>query len=232
MLATDVAARVDRVRERVAQASLRSGRSPDAVRIVSVAKTFPAELVVEAARAGITDFGENYVQEAAAKIPVVRQHISWPLRWHMVGHLQTNKVKAGLSLFDIIQSLDSVKLGQAISQRSAPGRTPVLAEVYYGPEPERPGLRPSDLHEAVGQLKTEPGLEIVGLMTVPPLGLSLKETRKVFQRLAADQERLVAAYPDLHLDDLSMGMTEDFEVAIEEGATMVRIGRAIFGERS
>lgn len=232
MLVADIASRVDRVRQRVAKAAVRSGRAPESVQIVAVAKTFPAELIVKAAHEGLTDFGENYVQEAAAKIPLVRQQVTTPLRWHMVGHLQTNKVKAALELFDIIQSADSLKLAQAIGRRSTPHRAPVLIEVYYGSEAERPGFRPFELQEAIGQLKAEPGLEVLGLMTVPPLGLSEEETRVVFRRLAAERQRLESAFADLHLEHLSMGMTEDFEAAIEEGATIVRIGRAIFGERS
>lgn len=217
------------VRERVAAACERAGRSPDEVTIVGVSKTFPAALVVEACRAGLTDIGENRVQEAAAKVPAVEALGSRP-RWHLVGHLQTNKVKTALGLFDIIHSVDSVRLAEFISHQAAslPVRReeplPILLEVNAAGEASKFGLSPEETGRVLEQMARLPGLAVQGLMTVAPLVGDPEEVRPVFREL----RRLRDA---LGLRHLSMGMTDDFEVAIEEGATIVRIGRAIFGPR-
>jgi hypothetical protein len=231
-----VAENLQAVRDRVAAACRRAGRSPDEVAIVAVSKTFPATLVAEACRAGLTDIGENRVQEAAAKIPQVEALGSHP-RWHLVGHLQTNKVKTALGLFDIIHSVDSLRLAEAISRQaeaqvvrredlpaSQAGPAPVLLEVNVGGEASKFGFTPGEAGRAVEQMVRLPGLAVQGLMTVAPLSDDPEEARPVFREL----RRLRDA---LGLRHLSMGMTDDFEVAIEEGATMVRIGRAIFGPR-
>jgi len=217
------------VRERVASACQRAGRSPDEVTIVAVSKTFPPALVVEACRAGLTDAGENRVQEAATKIPAVEALGSRP-RWHLVGHLQTNKVKTALGLFDIIHSVDSLHLAESISRQASSlpirqaGPLPVLLEVNVAGEASKFGLRTEETGAALEQIARLPGLAVQGLMTVAPLVDDPEEVRPVFRKL----RRLRDA---LGLRDLSMGMTDDFEVAIEEGATIVRIGRAIFGPR-
>jgi hypothetical protein len=224
------------VRERAAAACQRASRSPDEVTIVGVSKTFPAALVVEACRAGLTDIGENRVQEAATKIPAVEALGSRP-RWHLVGHLQTNKVKTALGLFDIIHSVDSLRLAEFISRHAASlpvrpacpagrqaGPVPILLEVNVTGEASKFGLRPKETGWALEQIARLPGLAVQGLMTVAPLVDDPEEARPVFREL----RRLRDA---LGLRDLSMGMTDDFEVAIEEGATIVRIGRAIFGPR-
>ena len=217
------------VRERVASACQRAGRSPDEVTIVGVSKTFPPALVVEACGAGLTDFGENRVQEAATKIPAVEALGSRP-RWHLVGHLQTNKVKTALGLFDIIHSVDSLHLAESISRQVAnlPVRQadplPILLEVNVAGEASKFGLRPEETGPALEQIARLPGLAVQGLMTVAPLADDPEEVRPVFRELRRLRD-------DLGLRDLSMGMTDDFEIAIEEGATIVRIGRAIFGPR-
>jgi pyridoxal phosphate enzyme (YggS family) len=224
------------VRERVAAACERAGRSPDEVTVVGVSKTFPAALVVEACRAGLSDIGENRVQEAAAKIAAIEALGSRP-RWHLVGHLQTNKVKTALGLFDIIHSVDSVHLAEFISRQAASrpagaagqaarqeGPLPILLEVNVAGEASKFGLRPEETGRALEQMARLPGLAVQGLMTVAPLVDDPEEVRPVFREL----RRLRDA---LGLRHLSMGMTDDFEVAIEEGATIVRIGRAIFGAR-
>lgn len=231
-----IAENVQAVRERVAAACRRAGRSPDDVVIVAVSKTFPATLVAEVCRAGLTDIGENRVQEAAAKIPQVEALGSHP-RWHLVGHLQTNKVKTALRLFDIIHSVDSLRLAEAISRQAEQaalrqsglpggkvGPVPVLLEVNVGGEASKFGFAPEEVGSAVEQTARLPALTVQGLMTVAPLAGNPEEVRPVFREL----RRLRDA---LRLRHLSMGMTDDFEVAIEEGATMVRIGRAIFGPR-
>ena len=217
------------VRERVAAACQRAGRSPDEVTIVGVSKTFPPALVVEACRAGLTNVGENRVQEAATKIPAVEALGSRP-RWHLVGHLQTNKVKTALGLFDIIHSVDSLRLAEFISRQvtSLPvqkaGTLPVLLEINVAVEASKFGLRPEETGPTLEQIARLPGLAVQGLMTVAPLVDDPEEARPVFRELRRLRD-------DLGLRDLSMGMTDDFEVAIEEGATIVRIGRAIFGPR-
>jgi pyridoxal phosphate enzyme (YggS family) len=217
------------VRERLAAACERAGRSPDEVTIVGVSKTFPPPLVVEACHAGLSDIGENRVQEAADKIPAVEALGPRP-RWHLVGHLQRNKVKTALGLFDIIHSVDSLRLAEFISHHAGSlplrreGPLPVLLEVNVTGEASKFGLRPEEIGWALEQIARLPGLTVQGLMTVAPLVDDPEEVRPVFREL----RRLRDA---LGLRDLSMGMTDDFEVAIEEGATMVRIGRAIFGPR-
>jgi len=220
MPVTTVAERLALVRERVARATERAGRSPAEVTIVAVSKSFPAQAIEEAAAAGIAHIGENRVQEAAAKIPSLRR---LPLTWHMVGHLQTNKAKTALQLFDIIQSMDSLRLAEVLS-RHAERAIPVLLEVNVAGEASKFGFSPQEVLQAAEAVARLPHLDVRGLTTVAPLVSDPEEVRPVFREL----RRLRDA---LGLAELSMGMTDDFEVAIEEGATLVRIGRAIFGER-
>ncbi|MBI3978750.1 MAG: YggS family pyridoxal phosphate-dependent enzyme [Chloroflexi bacterium] len=216
---------VEVVRGRIADAARRAGRSPDAVTLIAVSKTFPAAAVLAAAEAGLRDFGENRPQEAAEKIPAVNA-LMRPT-WHLVGHLQTNKVRLALDLFDVIHSVDSVHLAKAIGQRA---RRPVdvLLEVNVAREPTKNGFLPEEGDNAIvaacERIRRLPNLRVRGLMTVAPQVERPELARPVFQalRLLRDQ---------LGLEWLSMGMTEDFEIAVEEGATHVRIGRAIFGTR-
>ena len=233
---------VERVRATVAEAAARAGRDPASVTLVAVSKTHPAELVAEVAALGVEHFGENRVQEAEAKVPRVREllgagalgsssHGGGPA-WHMIGTLQRNKVRACLSLFDLIQSVDSARLAEAISLRAEERRVPVLLEVYVGDDPERPGFRPADLLEAAGTVLGLPGLEVRGLMTVAPLGATGEAARAAFRRLRELRDELRERHPEASLAELSMGMTDDYPLAIEEGATIVRVGRAIFGERA
>jgi len=220
MPVTTVAERLALVRDRVALAAERSGRSPAEVTIVAVSKFFPTQAIEEAAAAGIAHIGENRVQEAAAKVSSLR-HL--PVTWHMIGHLQTNKAKTALELFDIIQTVDSLRLAETLSRR-AERPIPVLLEVNVAGEASKFGLSPQDVPETAEAVARLPHLDMRGLMTMAPLVSDPEEVRPVFREL----RRLRDA---LGLDELSMGMTDDFEVAIEEGATLVRIGRAIFGER-
>jgi len=220
MRVTTVAERLALVQERVARAAERAGRSPAEVTIVAVSKSFPAQAIEEAVAAGIAHIGENRVQEAAAKIPSL-PHL--PVTWHMVGHLQTNKAKTALELFDIIQSMDSLRLAEALSRR-ADRPIPVLLEVNVAGEASKFGFSPREVIQAAEAVARLPHLNVCGLMTIAPLVSDPEEVRPVFREL----RRLGDA---LGVDELSMGMTDDFEVAIEEGATLVRIGRAIFGER-
>ena len=225
MQVTAIAERLETVRLRIAGACQRAGRSPDEVTLVAVVKGFPPEVVRQATAAGIGHFGENRVQEAQGKLPLLADLSPRPT-WHMVGHLQTNKVKTALNLFDIIHSVDSSHLAQAISRRVSPSvRVPVLLEANIAGDPAKHGFSPEELPAQAEAIRRLPGLDVRGLMTVTPMAQDPDELRPVFRRL-----RQLAQ--SLDLPDLSMGMTDDFEVALEEGATIVRIGRAIFGERS
>lgn len=219
-----VADRVDAVRQRIAEACERAGRSPEEVTLVAVTKTFPPEAIREAFAAGVRHFGENRVQEAGAKLPSLDDLSPRPT-WHMVGHLQTNKVKTALGLFDIIQSVDSLHLAEAISRRAPHSvRVPVFLEVNVSGEETKYGFAPDELAESAEAARALLGLDVRGLMTIAPFVDDPETVRPVFRRL-----RELAR--ELGLRELSMGMTDDFEVAVEEGATVVRVGRAIFGER-
>ena len=223
--------RVERVRGQIADAAARAGRDPSGITLIGVSKTKPAEAVAEAVAEGIENVGENRVQEAAEKVDRVRKLLGRDPTWHLIGTLQRNKARQALELFSLIQSVDSVRLAEALSTRGEGRSIPILLEVYLGDDAARPGLRPSDLDESVTTIGALPGLDVRGLMTVAPLGLNQEQTRQAFRSLRELRDSLVQRHPDLSLDHLSMGMSEDFGLAIEEGATMIRIGRAIFGER-
>ncbi len=215
-----IAARLRQVRDRIAAACERSGRSPEEVTLIGVSKGFGADAVREAAAAGLTDIGENRVQEAADKRPDL-DDVSG-VTWHMIGHLQTNKVKGALGLFDIIHSVDSLRLAQAISNRAL-SDVPVFLEVNVSQEPTKTGFTIDEVSDAYGAARLL-RLDIRGLMTIAPLTDRDEDVRPIFRGLRQTAH-------GLGLEQLSMGMTNDYEVAIEEGATHVRIGRAIFGER-
>jgi hypothetical protein len=222
--AADIAENLRRVRERIDAACRRAGRSPDEVTVVGISKGFPISAVVAAYEAGLSDVGENRVQEAAAKIPAAAAQGARP-RWHLVGHLQTNKVKTALGLFDIIHSVDSLRLAEMISREAGAGaRAPVLLEVNVAGEESKFGLAPDEVASALARARALPNVDVQGLMTVAPLAADAEEVRPVFRRLRELGK-------SLGLRHLSMGMSDDFEVAVEEGATLVRIGRAIFGPR-
>jgi PLP dependent protein len=234
---TEPAARIDRYRDaharvlaRISAAAARASRPPDGVTLVAVSKTVPAEALRDAVAAGIGLLGENRVQEAAAKIPDVPG-----ARWHLVGPLQSNKARKAVELFDAIESLDSVQLAtrlDRLAHEARPGRRyPVLLEVNVDDDPAKAGFAPGDLDAALDAVAALPSLEVTGLMTIGRLVERPDEARPTFRALRELSERL-GARPGGRLGPaLSMGMTDDFEVAIEEGATIVRIGRAIFGER-
>lgn len=222
--AQDIAANLRTIQARVAHAAAAAGRPADSVTIVAVSKTFPADLVTAAHQAGVRHFGENWVQEAAAKLPQLAALTPRPI-WHMVGHLQTNKVKLALELFDLIQSVDSVHLGETIARRADGRCIPILLEVNVAGEASKQGFRPEDLPSACDRLRAIPQLDLRGLMTVAPAVDHPEAAEPVFRCLRELRD-------ELGLQELSMGMTDDFEVAVREGATILRIGRAIFGPRS
>lgn len=224
--------RLEDVRRRVEVAASRVHRDPADVQLVAVSKTVTPEVIVEAYRLGQREFGENRLQEFRDKRSVLHA-AGVAARWHMLGHLQSNKARLAVELFDIIQSVGSLKLARLLDRDAAESgrRLPILLEVDFSSSPERSGFKPGDLDAAAAELVGLANLEIQGLMTVAPLGLDAEGQRGVFRTLRIQRDRLAAKHSGARWHHLSMGMSDDFELAIEEGATMVRIGRAIFGER-
>ena len=217
-----IQANLQELHRRIHRACERSRRSPGDVRLVAVTKGQPAATIRAAFDCGIRDFGENRVQEAQEKLKELadlRPHITW----HMVGHIQTNKAKLAAHLFDIIHSVDSVKLAQVL-HRQAPETLPVLIQVNVSREDTKNGFEVEEVASAIAEIGKLPNLEITGLMTIAPIADDPEDVRPVFRQLREMRD-------SLGLEHLSMGMTNDFEVAIEEGATMIRIGRAIFTGR-
>jgi len=220
--------RVERVRRRIAAACASAGRAPDSVRVVAVAKTHPPEAVAAAAACGLRVFGENRVQEAAAKIPLCPSHLDW----HLVGHLQSNKARPAVRLFSVIHSVDSVDLLCRLDAIAAEeGRRPrVLLEVNVSGERSKHGFEPAAVPVALEVADGLRHIEVVGLMTIPPWAADPEASRPFFRALRELRDRC-AGDREAALPELSMGMSGDFEVAISEGATMVRIGTDIFGPR-
>jgi len=226
-----VAENVERVQQRIRRACGRSGRAVEDVRLVAVSKTMPAESVRQAYAAGLREFGENRVQEAAAK-RLALQDID--AVWHLIGHLQSNKAKQACQLFDWIHSLDSLHLAEKIDRAAAElGRKlPVLIEVHLGEEASKFGVEEDELVRLSEQVGALPSLELRGLMTLPPFFDDPEDVRPFFRRLRELAARIEARnLPGVSMRELSMGMSHDFEIAIEEGATLVRVGTAIFGAR-
>ena len=219
---SEVAHNINQIHQRIRSAAERAERRLEDITLVAVSKTVEPERVEAALAAGQTLFGESRVQEAKAKIPL----ISGRAHWHMIGHLQTNKVRDAVALFEVIHSVESLKLAAELSKwAERAGKTQaILLEVNVAGEASKFGLKPEDLEFTLGEINRLPRLEVQGLMTVAPVAEEVEKARPYFRRLRELRDAL-------NLRELSMGMTHDFEVAIEEGATMVRIGSAIFGER-
>ncbi len=223
--------RLAAVRDRIANAAARAGRDPADIRLVAVSKTFDAASVRAAAAAGQLDFGENRVQEALQKIA---QTADLPLRWHLVGHLQSNKARKAGAHFNWVHSIDGVDLLEALDQAAlAAGRTlDVLIQVDMAGEPTKHGAREADLEAIFVAARTCLAVRLVGLMLLPPAVASAEDARPAFRALIALRARLLERGVEASmLAQLSMGMSHDFEVAVEEGATIVRVGTAIFGDR-
>lgn len=222
-----IAANLAEVRARIERACERSGRSPSEVTLIAVTKTWPAETVVAAMQAGLADFGENRVQEGVAKAAEVglatRNSPLVTPAWHLIGHLQTNKVRAALGTFAILHAVDSERLLRAIDA-TADQPVPIMIEVNVAAEPTKYGIAPEQLPALLELARDLANVRVTGLMTVAPRVADADAVRPVFRTLRGLAERN-------HLEHLSMGMTEDFETAIEEGATHIRVGRALFGER-
>jgi pyridoxal phosphate enzyme (YggS family) len=240
---TDIAARLADVRDRLSRAASRAGRSPSAVRLIAVSKTFSADDVRAAAAAGQIDFGENKVQEALTKIdalaagasePTSGATIPAPLRWHLIGHLQSNKARKAAGRFDAIHSIDSVSLLHKVDEGAAAAqrRVDLLVQVDLAGELTKHGAREDELAEIFSAAASLSSARVVGLMLVPPAVDDPEAARPYFRQLREVSDRLLAAgVPAGMLGELSMGMSHDFEVAIEEGSTMIRVGSAIFGGR-
>jgi PLP dependent protein len=223
-------ARLAEVRERIAEACFRSGRDASGVTLVAVTKTHPADAVTSAVACGIPDVGENKVQELEGKVAELGRNAA---RWHLIGHLQTNKVKKAVELADLIHSVDSLKLAQKISEEALARGVTVdgLVQVNLGGEETKGGLEPEEALEGIGAICELQGVRIKGLMTMAPFTDDQGVIRKVFKDACALREAAAASFPSFHPVHMSMGMSNDFEIAVEEGATLLRLGTVLFGER-
>jgi pyridoxal phosphate enzyme (YggS family) len=237
-----IAENITQVQKQIADACVRANRDPQDVTLIAVSKTHPAEAVLEAIAAGLQHFGENRVEEAQIKIPAVNGQTSAPITWHMIGHIQSRKAKDVVPLFQRIHSVDSLKLAGKLSAVALDlaESLEILLEVNVSGEEAKYGLQASGwqnsatvretLWEEIGRILKLPGLQVRGLMTMAPIVSDAEQTRPVFVDLAKLRAALVTDFA-VDLPNLSMGMTDDYPVAVEEGATLVRVGRAIFGER-
>jgi len=223
-----IAGNVAAVGERIERAAAHAGRRPEEIILVAVSKTIPAERIQEAYSAGVRHFGESRTQEWEAKAPLLA---GLDATWHLVGHLQRNKAARAIALFHEIDSLDTLPLAEKLERGAGDGRRlPVLIEVRLDSKGKKAGCDPEELPRLVEGVLLMPHLELRGLMTVPPLVKDLQQVRPYFRRLRELRDSL-ATQIDLPLPELSMGMSRDFEIAIEEGATQIRVGTAVFGER-
>jgi hypothetical protein len=236
---TQLAENLERLEAAIAAACRRAGRARAEVELMAVSKTYPAATLAEAAALGLTLLGENRVQEFAAKAPELaplRVGAACPIRVHLIGHLQSNKALRAVELFDGIDSVDSVRLAERLNEAAGKcaKRLPVLIEVKLSPEETKAGLDPESAEAAqlLERLPSLTHLEACGLMTIAPFAVPGEETRACFGSLRRWRERWAAAHPRLTLETLSMGMSGDFALAIEEGATRIRVGTALFGKRS
>jgi hypothetical protein len=229
-----IADNIRRFRDELDHELVRLGRTVDSVTVVAVSKTFPAEIVIAASECGMTQFGENRVQEAAEKIPQVAA-ATLPISWHLIGHLQSNKAKEAVALFDLIQSIDSWHLADEVNRRAAAlgKRQDVLVQVNTSGEEQKSGCMPWDVDELIADVTSMKSLRLQGLMTIGPLTDDEEDIAAAFHDLRAIFDRFKSA--DLQGGEMrhcSMGMTDDWRIALAEGSTMLRIGRAIFGERT
>ncbi len=215
-----VAERLGEVRERIERICARCGREPSAITLIAVTKVFPAAVIREAYGAGLREFGENYVQEFESKAPEVQDLAG--ARFHLIGHLQSNKAKRAAELFSVIQTVDSPKLARRLDEVGRP--LDVMIEVKLSPEQAKSGADPGELAALIDAVRAARNLHLLGLMTMPPWSDDAEASRPYFRRL----RELGAQF---NLSNLSMGMSHDFEVAIEEGATHIRVGTALFGKR-
>lgn len=225
---------LDFVQERIATAARRAGRRSEEIALMAVSKTFPPEVIREAYNAGQRLFGENRVQEFADKAGALRDLAG--AEWHMIGHLQSNKAAKATELFSAVDSVDSLRLAEKLNAAAQKlnKRLPVLIEINVGSEAAKSGAAPDspELEQLLSAAPSLEALQICGLMTIPPFAEDQQQARPYFRRLRELRDQIAARLPHISLDVLSMGMSHDFEVAIEEGSTCVRVGTAIFGERT
>jgi pyridoxal phosphate enzyme (YggS family) len=223
--------RLKSIYHRIQEAAMSCGRQSDEIQLVAVSKTMPKEKVLEAIDAGVAVFGENYVQEAREKFNAL---YTYPVSWHFIGHLQTNKAKYVVKMFDLVHSVDSLKLARELNKQAQkiPKIQDVLVQVNISEETSKSGVHTDELINLVRQMSQLDNISVRGLMTMPPYFNAPERVRPFFRQLRDLRDAIRAQnIPRISMNELSMGMTGDFEVAIEEGATLVRIGTAIFGER-
>jgi hypothetical protein len=225
-----IAENVARVRERMEAAAKRAGRDLGKIRLVAVSKTVGLERILQAVEAGVDSLGENYVQEAQEKVGALEKRVSW----HFIGHLQSNKARVAARLFDWVHSVDSLKLAEELSRAGKQQNKilPVLLQVNLGKEETKFGAREEEVYRLLERMGSLPGVSIRGLMAMPPFFENPEESRPYFRALRMMAEEVTKRQiPGVFMEELSMGMSNDFEVAIEEGATLVRVGTAVFGPR-
>ena len=231
MTPTTIGARLQRVRERIMETCIHCGRNPGTVRLVAVSKTMPVDVVRSAIQSGAEILGENYIQEAREKC---RELSDMPVSWHFIGHLQTNKARYAVKLFDLIHTVDSVHLAAELDReaRKIGKIQQILIQVNIGNELSKSGVTPELARRLIHDIAEYANISVQGLMAIPPFFDAPEKVRPYFRQLRELRDSLQDAKgPNTHLTELSMGMTGDFEAAVEEGATLVRIGTAIFGER-
>ncbi len=227
----DLESNLNSVRKRIENAAAKTGRDSSEIKLVAVTKKVEPERVIKSINLGINTFGENYAQEFRDKFKVLEKEVDQEIKWHFIGQLQKNKVKYVMGKVELIHSLDSLSVAEEINKRAENMgiMVPVLIEVDTGGEESKGGINPSKLEEFLKELRCLSSIDVQGLMTMPPYFDDPETARPYFYRLRELRDSLLASFPKLN--ELSMGMSGDFEVAIEEGATIIRVGSAIFGER-
>ena len=228
----DLESNIKNINRRIKEAAERAGRDPNKIKLVAVTKRVEAERIKQALDLGINTFGENYAQEFRDKCKALSEQIDKEIKWHFIGQLQKNKVKYLVGKVEMIHSLDSLSVAKEINKRAESLETtvPVLIEVDTGGEESKGGVTPTGLKDFLNELKELPSIEVQGLMTMPPYFDNIEMARPYFIKLRELRDELAQSFPNLN--ELSMGMSGDFEIAIEEGATIIRVGSAIFGERN
>ncbi len=231
MVMPDIESRLKHVKDQISEAAVACDRNRETVKLVAVSKTVPTDRIFAAIKAGVTDLGENYIQEAREKIEALREE---NVSWHFIGHLQSNKAKYAVRLFDLIHSIDSLKLAKELNKRaSALGKVQkILVQVNISGEATKSGIETEQAVRLVGQIAPLENISIQGLMTMPPFFNAPEKVRPYFKALKNLQDLIRdEAIANVHMTELSMGMSGDFAAAIQEGATLVRVGTAIFGGR-
>lgn len=228
---TDIASNINAIKKRITAAAQKCNRVPDSVRLLAVTKTVSPTVIERAIEAGITEMGENYVQEAREKIAIIGQRVSW----HMIGHLQTNKAKYVVNLFDYIHSVDRLELAEEINKRARliGRKINILIEINVSGENTKSGITTANSIDLIKKVSGLENVSVKGLMTMAPYSDDPENSRPYFSELRNIRDKIISeGIAGIQMEELSMGMTDDFEIAIEEGATIVRVGRAIFGERN